>query len=79
PVPEQSGTFNNISPVTNALGIGNLQPEESDSLSLGLVWNGYEGLAITVDAFQIEIQDRIILSGDVTPEDSPAVADALAN
>jgi iron complex outermembrane receptor protein len=44
-----------------------------------LVWNGYEGLAITVDAFQIEIQDRIILSGDVTPEDSPAVADALAN
>lgn len=76
--PEQSGTFNNISPVTQALGIGNLQPEESESVSLGMVWNGYDGLAITVDAFQIEIEDRIILSGDVAPADSPAVEDALA-
>ena len=76
--PEQSGTFNNISPVTQALGIGNLQPEESESVSLGMVWNGYDGLAITIDAFQIEIEDRIILSGDVAPADSSAVADALA-
>ncbi|WP_404400308.1 TonB-dependent receptor [Idiomarina seosinensis] len=79
PEPEQSGTFNNISPVTEALGIGDLQPEESESLSLGVVWNGFEGLTVTVDAFQIEIQDRIILSGDVTPSDSAAVADALAD
>lgn len=79
PVPEQSGTFNNISTVADALQIGNLQPEESESLSLGLVWNGFEGLTVTVDAFQIEIQDRIILSGDVTPADSAIVADALAN
>lgn len=76
--PEQSGTFNNISPVTEALGIGNLQPEESKSVSLGMVWNGYDGLAVTVDAFQIEIEDRIILSGDVAPSDSPAVEEALA-
>lgn len=77
--PEQSGTFNNISPVTQALGIGALQPEESESVSLGMVWNGYDGLAITIDAFQIEIEDRIILSGDVAPGDSPAVEEALAN
>jgi iron complex outermembrane receptor protein len=76
--PEQSGTFNNISPVTQALGIGDLQPEESESVSLGMVWNGYDGLAITVDAFLIEIEDRIILSGDVSPVDSPAVEEALA-
>jgi len=76
--PEQSGTFNNISPVTQALGIGDLQPEESESVSLGMVWNGYDGLAITIDAFQIEIEDRIILSGDVSPVDSPAVEEALA-
>lgn len=78
PEPEQSGTFNNTSPVTQALGIGKLQPEESDSISLGMVWNGYNGLVVTLDAFQIEIDDRIILSGDVAPSDSPAVADALA-
>ena len=77
-VPEQSGTFNNLSDVANALNIGRLQPEESQSYSLGLVWNGYNGLAVTLDAYQIAIDDRIILSGDVSPTDSQAVADALA-
>lgn len=76
-VPEQSGTFNNISDVAQSLGIGELQPEESQSYSLGFVWNGYNGLAVTVDAYHIAIDDRIILSGDVSPEDSPVVADAL--
>lgn len=77
--PEQSGTFNNISPVTQALGIGQLQPEESQSVSAGFVYNDYEGFTLTVDAFQIQIDDRIILSGDVTPEDSAEVAQALAS
>lgn len=77
-VPEQSGTFNNISPVAQALQIGALQPEESQSLSMGLVWNGDNDLTLTVDAFRIAIDDRIILSSSLIPTDSPAVADALA-
>ncbi|EKE87431.1 TonB-dependent receptor plug domain-containing protein [Idiomarina xiamenensis] len=77
-VPEQSGTFNNISDVAQALQIGRLQPEESTSASLGVVWQGDNGFTLTVDAYQIKIDDRIILSGDVSPEDSQAVADALA-
>ncbi|MCL5050643.1 TonB-dependent receptor plug domain-containing protein [Aliidiomarina maris] len=76
-VPEQSGTFNNISDVAQALDIGALQPEESQSYSLGLVWNGYNGLSVTIDAFQIDIDDRIILSSSLIPSDSPAVAAAL--
>lgn len=76
--PERSGTFNNLSPVTEALGIGALQPEESTSRSLGFVWNGYDGLAVTLDAYQIDIDDRIVLSGDLSPQDSSAVAEALA-
>ncbi len=75
---EQSGTFNNISPVAQALGIEGLEPEESQSFSAGVVYNGYEGFTLTIDAFQIAIDDRIILSGDLSPEDSPAVGDALA-
>lgn len=76
--PEQSGTFNNISPVAEALGIDGLEPEESQSFSAGIVFNGYEGFTLTIDAYQIAIDDRIILSGDLSPEDSPAVAEALA-
>lgn len=77
--PEQSGTFNNISPVAAALGIEGLEPEESQSFSAGLVFNGYDGFTLTIDAYQIAIDDRIILSGDLSPEDSAAVADALAS
>lgn len=76
-VPEQSGTFNNLSEVAQALEVGALQPEESQSYSVGLVWNGYDGLSVTVDAYQIEIDDRIILSSSLVPADSPAVATAL--
>nr|WP_173921060.1 TonB-dependent receptor [Pseudidiomarina piscicola] len=76
--PEQSGTFNNISTVARELGINGLEPEQSRSFSGGIVYNGYEGFTLTIDAFQIEIEDRIILSGDVSPQDSAAVADALA-
>ncbi|EGN75309.1 outer membrane receptor for ferrienterochelin and colicin [Idiomarina sp. A28L] len=77
-VPEQSGTFNNLSDVARELEVGALQPEESQSFSAGIVWNGYNGLSLTVDAYQIEIDDRIILSSSLIPSDSAAVADALA-
>ncbi|GAB3297381.1 TonB-dependent receptor plug domain-containing protein [Pseudidiomarina andamanensis] len=77
-VPEQSGTFNNISPVAQSLDLGSLQPEESQSFSFGFVWRGNNDLTLTVDAFRIAIDDRIILSSSLVPDDSPAVADALA-
>lgn len=75
---EQSGTFNSLSPITDALSIPDLQPEESESVSAGMVWNGYDGLAVTVDYFQINIDDRVILSNQVRPDDSPQVAEALS-
>ncbi|MCS6235010.1 TonB-dependent receptor [Shewanella baltica] len=77
-VPIESGTFNTLSPVTKALGINELDPELSQSFSLGLVYTNDTGLALTLDAYQISIDDRIILSSSVTPNDSPAVAAALA-
>lgn len=77
-VPEQSGTFNNLSNVARELEVGALQPEESQSFSVGMVWSGDNGLSLSVDAFQIAIDDRIILSSSLIPSDSVAVADALA-
>ena len=66
-VPIESGTFNTLSPVTKALGINELDPELSQSFSLGLVYTNDTGLALTLDAYQISIDDRIILSSSVTP------------
>lgn len=77
-VPTESGTFNNFSPITQALDVGKLQPEISQSYSLGLVYNDHDGLAVTIDAYQISIEDRIVLSSSLTPDDSPVVAALLA-
>ncbi|BCV65139.1 ligand-gated channel [Shewanella carassii] len=77
-VPTESGTFNNLSSVTQALQVGKLQPELSESFSLGLVYTNDSGLAVTLDAYQISIDDRIVLSSSLTPADSQVVADALA-
>jgi iron complex outermembrane receptor protein len=77
-VPMESGTFNTLSPVTKTLGINELEAEISQSFSLGLVYTNVSGLTLTLDAYQIDIDDRIILSGSVNKLDSPAVAAALA-
>lgn len=42
------------------LGFDNLKPEKSTNLSLGVVLNPLPDLNITLDAYQIEIRDRII-------------------
>lgn len=46
------------------LGLGSgLRPEESTNLSLGVVLHPIERLSVTIDAYQIEIRDRIVGSG----------------
>ncbi len=61
----ESGTFPATSVVARALGSTPLQAESSNSYSLGLVLQPAERLYLTVDAFQIDIDDRIILSSTI--------------
>lgn len=58
-----TGIFNNQSDVARAAGIGRLRPEKSRNVSAGLVLTPSPKLTITADAYQIAIDDRIILSG----------------
>ncbi len=58
----ESGTFPATTAVARALGAQPLQAETSTSYSLGLVLQPTERLYVTVDAFQIDIDDRILLS-----------------
>lgn len=62
----ESGTFPVDHPVAAALGAEALQPETSLSYSLGLVLTPIDRLYVTLDAYQIDVDDRIILSGNLS-------------
>jgi iron complex outermembrane receptor protein len=51
------------SPSAHAMGFQDLKPEKSTNFSIGFVAHPVEGLSITLDAYQIEIRDRIVGSG----------------
>ncbi|QQP98469.1 TonB-dependent receptor plug domain-containing protein [Lysobacter enzymogenes] len=74
PNPFQVRTFAVDDPAAVALGAEPLKAEESTNLGLGLVLQPVEGLYITVDAYQVDIDDRIILSENLR---GPAVASFL--
>ena len=66
---EERGTIGSTHPVAVALGGRELQPEESDNFSLGLVFSAENGFSLTLDYFSIDIDDRIALSGLFTVTD----------
>ncbi|MCU1724427.1 TonB-dependent receptor plug domain-containing protein [Pseudomonas sp. 5P_5.1_Bac1] len=51
------------SPLAKALGAEDLSPEKSRNFSLGLTWQPLPQTSVTLDAYQIEIRDRIALTG----------------
>jgi iron complex outermembrane receptor protein len=59
-------TFRVTNPAAIALGAEPLKPEKSDNLSLGMVWQPLDGVYLTIDAYRIELEDRISLSENLT-------------
>jgi iron complex outermembrane receptor protein len=59
------------------MGIADLNAEESHSYSAGIVYTGNHGFAVTLDAYQINVDDRIILSGKINKKSSPEIAAIL--
>lgn len=75
----QSGTFRPSDPVSLALGATPLEPETSINYSLGGIFRS-GGLELTIDAYQIDVEDRIILSenlGPTRPSQSAATTNAV--
>jgi iron complex outermembrane recepter protein len=58
-------TFPVDDPVARALGAKDLDPEKSTNFSLGTVLR-FGNLDITIDAYRIDIDDRIVLSENLT-------------
>ena len=70
----QQGTLSPTNPIAVTAGGAALQPEESDNLSFGLVWDVTDALNVTIDAYEIEITDSIALTGNFSLSDAQRAA-----
>ncbi|HET9818772.1 MAG TPA: TonB-dependent receptor [Rhodanobacteraceae bacterium] len=71
-VPYTIRTFPVTDPAAIALGAQSLQPEKSRNFGFGLVFTPTVGPYVTLDFYQVDIDDRIVLSGNL-------VGDAVQN
>jgi len=69
--PVQTGIFPVNSDVGNAFGIPDLEEETSVNLSGGIIFEPIEQFQVSADYFNIQIDDRIILSEDLGEPGSP--------
>ncbi len=78
-VPFEVGTFPATSPTAEVLGAQPLDPEKSRNYSLGTVIR-IGSFEATIDAYRIDIRDRIVLSENLnTPEVAALIAPFGAN
>ncbi|TQM06808.1 iron complex outermembrane receptor protein [Pseudoxanthomonas sp. 3HH-4] len=75
----ESGTFPATGPVAQALGADALTAETSLSYGLGLVLQPIDRLYVTIDAYQIDIDDRIVLSSNLLLGGNAAAQALLAS
>ena len=68
---QQNGILDNRNPALRALGIPELDAETSFNLSSGITYRINKNSGITVDAYQIDVDDRVVLSGQVTETGDP--------
>lgn len=69
----------NGGPVAEAAGIPKLEEETSINGSLGLTWQPLDHLSVTLDAYRVDIDDRIVLSGrfDTSDPNIGAILESL--
>jgi iron complex outermembrane receptor protein len=60
----------NDSELARLVGMPPLKEEESLNMSLGFTWNARANTALTFDVYQIDIDDRIVLTGGFTADDA---------
>ena len=62
--PVQAGTFTNDSRLAQLLGIPKLKEETSQNYSIGFTARPFSGFEFTFDGYQIDIDNRIIYTGN---------------
>lgn len=76
-VPVQAGTFPNNSVLAGLLGIPKLKEETSKNYSVGLTAKPVPSIELTIDAYQIDIKNRIILTNNFTGSTDTAIRNIL--
>jgi iron complex outermembrane recepter protein len=66
-----SGLANNVSREANLLGVPKLDAEKSQNLTIGLGLKPNENFSITLDYYNIKVEDRIVLSKEIGPSGDP--------
>jgi iron complex outermembrane receptor protein len=61
----QSGQIPPTNPVATFLGGEQLKPEDAKNASVGVVWDITDTFSLTLDAYQIELKDRIARTGQI--------------
>ncbi len=67
------GTFPVDSPIARALGAVDLEPEQSLNFGGGVTFNAIDGFNLTVDYYNIKINDRITLTENLQGADVVAI------
>jgi iron complex outermembrane receptor protein len=77
-VAQESGTFTNDSKPAEILGIPKLKQETSQSFTVGTTIQINNAFELTVDAYQIDIDDRIVLTNNFNDGGNAALKAQLA-
>ncbi len=74
------GLVNNVSREARLLGLDPLKPEESTNITVGLGYKPNYNFSLTVDYYNISVDDRVILSSEIgsTPAGNTALDQVLA-
>jgi iron complex outermembrane receptor protein len=59
------GTFNNVDPVIRDLGVKPLFAETSDNISAGLTVKASSDFTISLDYYNVKVDDRVLFSGEI--------------
>jgi len=60
------GTFNNVDPVIReGLGVSQLHAEEAKNFSAGFTFKGGKKFTMSVDYYNVKVDDRVLFSGEV--------------
>ncbi len=73
------GLINNVSPQAKLLNIPKLDAEESTNITVGIGAKLNRNINFTVDYYNIEVKDRIVLSTEIGKTATDAVGNSIGN
>lgn len=71
------GTFDNLNPVLRQLEVGRLKDEKALNLTGGIALQPVDGLYVSVDAYQVDVDDRVVYSSSIASSDNTMVVGSV--